>query len=497
MAEEFGFCGGSYTSQSPNVAANLTMNWYPERIEDLGKTKVALCPSPGTKQFSYTAGVGLQCTALFVFDERLFGYLAGGVTVTGSIFECFSNGTLSVFPGYVAATGVSFSANSASQLLIIDPLTGSASILDLPSNTLFPGVVAGVTQGAFCDGYFLALEANSNKFRISGIEDGLTWNALDVAAVSVFPDKIVSMLVDHREVWFWGAKQTVVYYNSGNPDFPFEPIPGAFIEQGCIAEFSPVRLDNSIFWLGADERGVGVAWRAQGYSPARVSTHAEEYAWSQYPTISDAVSYAFQDQGHSFWRIRFPTANATWQFDAATQMWSQVGFWDESQVPAVFTAHRSQCHAFCFGKHLVGSTAYGSIDEMSIDIFTDSSGTTGKDAAAIRRVRRAPHISEQNKVMVHNYIEVDAEMGLGPIPPLLDGSGNPRAPQFMLRWSKDSHTWSNEQTVGAGQAGEYSARALFRRLGASRDRIYELSVSDPIPWRLVNSYIDVQPGNGA
>ena len=103
--------------------------------------------------------------------------------------------------------------------------------------------------------------------------------------------------------------------------FPFDVIPGGFIEQGTSCIAPPVKLDNSIFWMGGDERGAGIGWRAEGYTPRRISTHAIELAWQGYATIADMVSYAYQDQGHSFWVLYFPTANATWVYDVASGMW--------------------------------------------------------------------------------------------------------------------------------------------------------------------------------
>jgi len=58
--------------------------------------------------------------------------------------------------------------------------------------------------------------------------------------------------------------------------------------------------------------GQGVIYRASGYTPARVSNHATEFAFQDYSRtnpISDAISYAFQDQGHNFYHLYFPAAN--------------------------------------------------------------------------------------------------------------------------------------------------------------------------------------------
>lgn len=143
---------------------------------------------------------------------------------------------------------------------------------------------------------------------------------------------------------------------------------------------------------------------------------------------------------------------------------------------------------FAFGKHLVGDNQSGNIYQMSISLF-DNFGNL------IHRVRRAPHISTEMEWAVHNELWIDMETGIGPQPPLLDGSGNARDPIASLRWSSDmGRTWSNYHDLGAGQAGQYRTRVHIHRLGRARDRVYELTVSDPIPWRILDAYLQADPG---
>jgi hypothetical protein len=69
-------------------------------------------------------------------------------------------------------------------------------------------------------------------------------------------------------------------------------------------------------------------------------------------------------------------------------------------------------------------------------------------------------------------------------------------PQAMLRWSNDGgSTWSNEHWVGIGQIGKYKNRAIWRRLGWARDRIFEVSVSDPIRCVIVSANLKASAGS--
>lgn len=287
------------------------------------------------------------------------------------LFEIFSNQTATPM-GFVGQDGKPVQmCYSTSELLFAS--AGICYRLDLTTNVLStPNTQLGpISVMAYSDGFFIALLVNSQTFQISNVNDGSKWDPTQVAQVSIFPDNIVSMLVDHREIWLLGVTKSTCYYNSGASPFPFIPYESAYIEQGSAATFAPSKIDNTILFIGADERGQGVAWRINGYIPQRISTHAVETAWASYPTISDAVSYAFQMEGHSFWQIRFPSASKTWVYDVATNLWHQRDHYGERGLSE---SHLSQNHVFVFGKHLVGDWKSAKIYEMALPL--KSTGVT-------------------------------------------------------------------------------------------------------------------------
>jgi hypothetical protein len=491
----FGFVGASYRSQAVNADCQTCMNWYVENDESGdGSSARMLYPTPGLKLFADL--VGAQVRGEWTINGRTFG------VCDATLYEVLSNGTKSAIgavnndgnPASIVASPQQLLVASGGFLYVYYLRTVGAVVAGTYATvppTTFPGPV---TQVAYSDGFFIALIASTEQFFVSTPLDATSWPGLQTKIISTFPDNVVSMIVDHRQIWLLGAKASEVQYDSGNSPVPFDSAPGGFVEQGCGAAFATVQLDNSIFWIGSrNDQGGGVAWRASGYTPTRVSTHAVELAWQSYPTIADARAFSYQDQGHSFWQINFPSANATWVYDVATGLWHERGFWFAQA--GIFQAALPQCHTFNFGKHLVGDRQSGKIYQMAIparmggawDFVTDNGNP-------IRRVRRAPHVSTEQEWMVHAQLQVDFETGLGPQPPLEDGAGNPRDPMATLRYSDDGgHTWSNGQDRGCGQAGKFRTRAMWRRLGRARDRVYELSVSDPIPWRVVDAYLKASP----
>jgi hypothetical protein len=107
----------------------------------------------------------------------------------------------------------------------------------------------------------------------------------------------------------------------------------------------------------------------------------------------------------------------------------------------------------------------------------------------IRRLRRSPHLSAADVAVFYDALALDVETGIG----LTEGQGSD--PQIMLRWSDDGgHTWSDEVWVSAGARGQYQWQALWRRLGRSRDRVFEVSMSDPVRWTLLGAYLELSKG---
>src|SRR5260370_31095773 len=166
------------------------------------------------------------------------------------------------------------------------------------------------------------------------------------------------------------------------------PMQGECAELAARVMSASVQGDNTIAWIGQHERGPAIAYRLNGYGNERILTHAVEFAWQQYPTVADARGFSYQEDGHTFWEIYFPSANATWVYDFSTQFWRQRGAWNA--VAGTYDADHAQSHTFNFQKHLVGDWASGNIYEQSISIFIDNGGI-------LRGLRRSPTLYLANK----------------------------------------------------------------------------------------------------
>jgi hypothetical protein len=406
----FGFVGASYRSQSVLADSQTCMNWYLESIESgLGRGAYALYQTPGLNQLYNLGAAPVRGMDTFlgrtfcVAGTSLYELLAPNTAVNKTNWSTAAN-----IPITSDGNPVSI-AHGGTQLLIAS--AGNAYVFNLATNTLtqLPAATfdVSVIQVGYADGFFFALLANvaPTPWQINSSQslDATTWEGTNFTEVTVFPDNPNGIFFNQRLMWVFGPKGIQPYSNTGDFPFPFDVIPGTYVENGLLAPFSMVRLDNSIFWLGADERGNGMVWRMNGFTPQRVSNHAIEFAMQSYATIADAVAFSYQDQGHSFYVISFPTANKTWVYDVATQQWHERGFFQNG----IYTRHRAAFHTFNFGVHLVGDPTTGAVYQMAINIYSDFGNP-------IVRRRRAPHVSKELQYLSHKRLQVDAEVGIGP-----------------------------------------------------------------------------------
>ena len=361
-----GFIGASDRAAVLTVNAERTINWFPEAPTGTPKSKTWLVPTPGLRPF-VVLGAG-PVRAEYAEEGRAFA--VGGA----HFFEILATGTF-VYRGTVGMDGrpatISSNGSDGQQLFIVS--NGNGFIFNLATNAFTPitdpDFPTPCSMGAFVDGYFLALQAQSDRFQISALEDGLTWDPLDVALVSHTTGIVRALVPVHREVWLLGTATTTVWADTGDPDFPFAPIPGAFLEQGIGSLFGWAVIDNHLLWHGQNDEGGRVAWQAQGYTPQRISTHAVEHAWAQYPRMDDTICWSYQDRGHAFAAWYVPTAETTWVYDLTTGVWHERALWDPTNL--VWTPHLARCHMFAFDKHLVGDRQSPAIYVLDPEAYTD------------------------------------------------------------------------------------------------------------------------------
>ena len=504
--------GSTYVARSVNAADARMVNLFPEIVPEAGKEPAFLNRAPGLRLLQ-SVGAG-PVRGLHAFSNDV----NHAFVVSGNSLYKIDTSYAATFIGTVAGSGPVSMADNGTQLFIAANgpsyiYNNTTSAFSQITDPDFPG--AGTV--GYLDGYFVFNQPNSQKIWITQLLDGASIDPLDFASAEGSPDGVVGIIVDHREVWVYGTSTVEVWYDSGASDFPLQRIQGAFNEIGCAAAYSIAKMDNGLFWLGADARGQGIVYRANGYTGQRISTHAVEWHIQQYGNISDAIGYTYQQDGHSFYVLTFPSANKTWVYDVATNAWHERAGW----VNGEFTRHRSNCQMFFNSEVIVGDYENGNIYAFDLDVYADNGGIQ----RWLRTWRALPTGQNNLKRSAHHTLQLDCESGVGlngidPFDPLTTllaetgdeittESGAPLTvstatvvganPAVMLRWSDDGgHTWSNEHWAEMGRIGQYGRRVFWRRLGMTlklRDRVYELSGTDPVKIAIMGAELNVSGTN--
>jgi len=532
--------GGSGEERFTDVSGQLTQNWYVHYPKS-GKSKVVMYPTPGLTLFSNVGDGPIRGSKKYndlhfvVSGNELYEVNAGGASVL--------RGTLNSSVGKVGMEHNG--ADNGQQLLIVDGTNGY--IWDSRNNTFFRAdqITSGlatngtankldvtgetfITKGAqvgqrvfnttaetsalitaldsetvlsidtdifstgtddyavgdidfpstgthvdFFDGFFIVNNpAVTGRFAKSKSYDGTDWAVLETATAERSPDKLLGLIVSNRELWLVGEDTAEKWYNSGAADFPFEPDQSGFSEWGTIAPYSIVEMSGLTAWLSNNEEGNGLIVATSGGTPQVISSPEISTEISNMSVISDCYSYAYQYQQHPFLVFSFPTAQKTLVYDILTQEW-------HTWVSKDLIYHRSSTHTFVFGKHLVGDPENGNIYYLDWENYTDNG-----DQIIRRRISAKIHAEDRR--VKHEGVWIDVKEGVGTS--TLD-------PQIYLRFRDNNGPWKNYKPRSMGKVGQRNKKCVWRRLGASYDREYEIMVSDPVPAVLIDGFARLPVSN--
>jgi hypothetical protein len=473
------FVYGSFGSQSHTSDQEQTVNWYVERHGSPGATAPAsLYPTPGVERRFVVNRVGGR--AAYAIDGRAF------VIVADHLYEFFDSdawldrGTVAVDsnPAQICSNG-----DGGGQLGIASG--GNIYCYDLDTNTLTLELTGTWVQIGMLYGYFVAFDNVNSKIQLSDLFDGTTWDPTQFAQRTIGADAWQAMLVTpYGQIFLPGSQTSEFWYNAGTFPFPFAPDPSGLVEEGIAATFSVKFAGKSIVWLSTNKNGGYQVMQASGFTPVAISTEPISYELSQLEGVSDAIGETYEDQGHAFYLLTLPSARITRCYDFLTNIWHHRGTWISEDD--AFDYWRPVFHCFAFNRHYMADRESGVIYEMGVHLTRDI------EDRPIRRLRRAPAMVNEHQRLFYPKFEVLLETGIG------YGTGHTTAAAVMMRTSNDGgKTFNNERHATAGAVGQYGLRCQWLRTGSGRQRVFEVSVSSDIPWRLTNAYVRVDKSEEA
>ena len=483
------FFGPAYVSRSKNLCDSECINLYCEAVETKGgRTIGALYLTPGLRLLK-TVGLGPiralhvstipKDPTLYVTSGTEFYRLDTNYTATnlGPIDTALST----------LATPVTIIDNSQ-QVAVFN---GAVGFVSSHGGNLSPITLpfgASPIMAAYMDGFAAINQAGTAKWWQSDLLDLSSWDALNFASADTNPDNLVALAQVRREMFLFKETGTEVWDNVGTPGFVFARNQGVFIEHGIVSGRSLAKADESLYWLSRSGTGVGTAFEMTGYNPKRISTFGLEYEWQQYPTLTDATGFAYQQSGHRFYVLNFPSGDTSWVYDITVSNLLGIPCWHRraalDEITGKWHRHWADTYATFNGVNVVGDYRNGNL--YAYDFSSPLDYQTRR-----AWLRSWPALKSTEEVPLRfPALVVQMQTGIG-VPDAED-------PLVGLKWSDDGgNTWSQGQFAKAGKTGETAIRVRFPRLGQTRRntglyRIFQLSSGDVFPAALIGAEFETR-----
>ena len=471
------FASQSYKSDALPLAAQRCVNLYAEVQPPNAKTQVAVFGAPGIVSFA-TCGTG-PVRGMHVFKGVPY-------VVSGTFLYSFDAlGAATQLGGQISGSGRVSMDDNGVQIAIVNGTNGYIYSQTGGFVRITDTGFSAANTTTYLDGVFLFDHVNTNQVFRSAILDGLDYSEGAFASKEAKSDFILAVRNLKEVLHYFGTGSTELHANAGAANFPFQRLPGGTINRGIVGSHAFAEADEALFMVGSDR----IAYRLGGAQLQRISTHAIEQAWQKYTSVADAFGVAYTWRGHKFVTFTFPSqpvapqSTNSWTWDVATNLWheresldinrTQLGRWCGS------------CAAEAYNKVLIGDAFSGQVGHLDDSVATEFGRPM--HAEAVAPVMHA----DQARAFMRHY-ELDIEQGVG----LTTGQGSD--PQIMLDISDDGgRTWSDQQRWRSmGKIGEYTKRLRWFKLGDFYQRVMRLTVSDPVPRRILRSVADLKVGMG-
>lgn len=374
-------------------------------------------------------------------------------------------------------------------------LTGGEGTGATATITVTGGVVTAVVLDPTGSGYEVndvlgaaAVGGAAFKYTINTISP-YAFDPTFVAAKTGFPDTINALIVMHREIWLGGSmKTTEIWYDAGGTNFPFQIIPGIFLEHGVYAPYSLKKYDLITFFLGIDAAGVATVYKGEGYKITPISTWGIAQELQSYIEagldITDAIGMVYKQDDHAFYVLTFPTANVTWVYDITQSQQAGIPIWHQrTWTGADGSENRIRLNwiSQAYGKIVGGDWETGELYQLDLNTYQDA-------GEPIVRRRGFPHLMNDGKRVTYDSFIGDFECGDATLAVAVNDLN------AYLRWSDDrGKTWGTPIEMTLGAQGQFLTQPIWRQLGMARDRVFELFWSCPMNTSLDGAFIQTSP----
>jgi len=303
-------------------------------------------------------------------------------------------------------------------------------------------------------GYFLLGIDGSGRVYFSAVDD-LTFDVLDFFNAQSSPDFVIQLRVLGEELWLLGSNTVEIWAATGDPDAPFQRLPGRTSSIGCVSKECVAKVSDSLVWVGRDR----VVYRSGGV-PSPISTPAiTEYLLAHNTEALKAFAYEYE--GRAVYVLQIGQLR-TLACDLSTGKWFDLT-----------SAGSSRWNVNYSDRDFRGTVLIGDGELGRVWALDSSVGADGDDLVEIEFSGIVGGVESTNRC---NVVRLDCSVGDATLTYPLDD------PQVEICWSDDNgKTFSDWEGEPLGRQGEYADTVAWTRLGdfGTKGRVFRWRATPP------------------
>lgn len=466
--------GSLNDSKAKRATAQRRINLYYEILQDADKTRIVAHSTAGTRQIeSQILPVG-QVLGIYFWTK----YQSWAVVTTSFLYLLNAAGypISNIGLNALSATRVSMADNGTQLCIALSApgvaiqtavYNGDTGVLQYQTDS---GAATVALQSVTCiDGYFIGVDsakAGLGQIRCSGVYNGTSWPASNVAAAEALPDALLAVWSTRSAVALLGDFSTEFWANNGaTTGVPFQRIAGTTRDVGLAALNTVAALADRIFFLGKTQAGGLQVFSLSGQSIDKVSTSDVETNFATYNNPQNADACAYVIDGHEFYQINFD-ANS-WLYDATSGLWSEL----------VSPGFLKSTVRYATGGINTQSVVMAADFAANVLVWLETETPT-ELGDVVERTLITPHVFDGNdldRVRV-GRLRLDMQGGV--------------AASVYLSISRDGGSvYGREMLQKTLKAPEYLRRCEWRRLGIARDWVLKIRVVSGERVALIGGYL--------
>lgn len=431
---------GIYADASPDFRTSYPKNLVPVS-KQTGISAGYLRPADGIVEAGTGPGInrgGINWSGMIyrVMGTKLVSISASNVvTVIGDVG---SGGRVTFDYGFtylaIASGGRLYLYDGTTLTQVTDPDLGTA--LDV----------------VWVDGYYMTTDGEF--LVVTDLDDPFAVNPLKYGSSEADPDPVNALLKLRNEIYALNRYTIEVFDNVGTTGFPFQRIPGAQIQKGCVGTHANcVFMDNIAFLGGGRNEAPGIYMGANG-TAAKISTREIDEILQTYTEAELSVAFLEErvNQAHMHLVVHLP--RHTLVFDGAATQALSVPVWFTLSSTLVGDGIWNACTCiWAYDRWNVCHPNTNQFGYLTDTVSTHWGETIGWEFGTLITYN-------QGQGAIFHDLELVSLTG---------STAFGVDPTIWTQYSVDGVTWSVEKPIRAGKTGERNKRLMWMQQGYMRN----------------------------